>query len=49
MILAMADNIFYFYNKRNERDVYRENGYSITEEVGDTKVVYASLINQLKD
>ena len=45
----LQDNILFFYHNRNALKEYREAGWSLTQKVGDIKVVYNNFINLLEE
>jgi glycosyltransferase involved in cell wall biosynthesis len=45
---ALADNIIWFYEHREELERYRSNGYRLTRELGDAAVVYRRFVDFLE-
>lgn len=45
---GLANNILFFYNNKDKLHRYRENGFLLTKENGDSKIVYKGFIDLLE-
>lgn len=44
----LVENILFFYNNKEEIEKYKVNGFKLTKEKGDSKVIYAGFVNLLE-